>query len=90
MPRQPRPNPPYFLQPVNATWERLDLTEIQFAKKQADPATKTFGLTQGPAIGENPLSAGASALVDTNCANQPFYKAPGAANFTIIPACLTD
>lgn len=43
----PRPNPPYFLQPVNASWERIDLTEIQFGKSQ-DPGPAKVGLTPPP------------------------------------------
>jgi hypothetical protein len=61
-PKDHKPNPPYFLNPVNATWERIDLTEIQFGKKAAGSATGLVGLTPAP-----PLSGSARAVAKTNC-----------------------
>jgi hypothetical protein len=68
-PKDHRPNPPYFLNPVNATWERIDLTEIQFGKAAAGSITGTVGLTPAP-----PLSGSARAIANANCggfANEP-------------------
>jgi type II secretory pathway pseudopilin PulG len=71
-----KPNPPYFLTPVNATWERIDLTEIQFQKLK-NPAPGLVGLTAAP-----PLTGLATSKVKTTCAAG---GADGVNTFALIP-----
>ena len=51
----PAPNPPYFLEPVQAQWERIDFTEIA-----VDDAGLTAGLTPRPLAGLPPTASGCS------------------------------
>ncbi len=46
------PNPPYFLEPVRAQWERIDLTEIAVADNDL-----TDGITPTPLRGLPPMSS---------------------------------
>jgi type II secretory pathway pseudopilin PulG len=102
-PTHHKPNPPYFLTPVNATWERIDLTEIQFGKvKGGGPAL--VGLTAPP-----PLSGFATSQVDGACVSggtvgspiaepvnleaitkMPIEPAPAAAVASGVPSCLAS
>jgi hypothetical protein len=73
------------LNPVNATWERIDLTEIQFGKAAAGSITGTVGLTPAP-----PLSGSARAIANANCggfANEPPKVKYGSA-FSELLTCL--
>jgi hypothetical protein len=68
-PKDHKPNPPYFLNPVNATWERIDLTEIQFGKTVTGSVTGVVGLTPAP-----PATGSARAVANSSCggfANEP-------------------
>jgi type II secretory pathway pseudopilin PulG len=102
-PTHHKPNPPYFLTPVNATWERIDLTEIQFGKvKGGGPAL--VGLTAPP-----PLSGFATSRVDGACvaggtagtpwaepvnpesiAKMPIEPSPATAVASGVPSCLAS
>jgi glucokinase len=56
----PPPNPPYFLEPVRAQWERVDMTEIAMSDND-----QTDGITPAPTRGMPAASPGCSGPAPT-------------------------